>query len=130
MVCNQIWLNVFMEDYHFGYIMKLKNKHIGWKSKLILMGKVQPSNFGTCYFWLFSFYPPFFFISFILQKVLYKGKTTPKTATSTCTKNNEKYNLMKEYHKDAKNGTMFFCQAFVKHSSNQQIKRRQKQCQH
>jgi hypothetical protein len=76
------------------------------------------------------FLPPFFFISFILQKVLYKAKTTPKTATSTCTKNNEKYNLMKEYHKDAKNGTMFFCQAFVKHRSNQQIKRRQKQCQH
>jgi hypothetical protein len=53
-----------MEDYHFGYIMKLKNKHIGWKSKLILMGEVQPSNFGTCYFLLFSFYPPFF--SFLL----------------------------------------------------------------
>jgi hypothetical protein len=54
------------------------------------MGEVQPSNFGTCYFGLFSFYPfSFFFISFILQKLLYKGKTTPKTATSTCTKKNE-----------------------------------------
>jgi hypothetical protein len=37
---------------------------------------------------------------------------------------------MKERHKDAKNGTIVFYQAFVKHRSNQQIKRRQKQCQH
>jgi hypothetical protein len=54
-----------MEDYHFGYIMKWKNKQTGRKSKLILMGEVQPSNFGTCYLLLLFFYP-FSFFSFLL----------------------------------------------------------------